>query len=325
MIIPHPLRFLVWRNIWGPLEPSLEVDRDHSEGNILGVKAFRNSPKRNNRLVDLLESSGRTTMPNPYLPAETLDHIVDFLHDDPNALKGCCPVSKSWVPRARKHLFAEVDLDTKERLESWKRMFSDPSTSPAHFAKSLRVGCACAITAADAVAGGWLTGFTHIVRLEVLTRQVPEVPTISLVPFRDFSDTVKPLHIKSVDLPPSRFFDFILSSPLLEDLTVANHGVWADDGDGFDDPPTFIQSSNPPVFTGSLELSSMGGGMNLVAGRLLSAPGGIHFRKLTLMWHREEDSLSIIGLVRECSHTLESLNITCNLLCAFIPYLRPRR
>jgi hypothetical protein len=44
--------------------------------------------------------------------------------------------------------------------------------------------------------------------------------------------------------------------------------------------------------------------------RLLSLPGGIHFRKLTLKWLYEEDLLTATALVEECSHTLESLDIT---------------
>jgi len=199
-------------------------------------------------------------MSDPYLPPETLDHIVDFLHDDVNALKDCCLVSKSWIPRTRKHIFAEVELRYEVHLESWKKMFSDPSTSPAHFTKSLHVGCARAITAVDAEAGSWLEGFTHIVHLGVETRGAHcEGPAVSLVPFHRFSRTIKSLRVKSADLPPLRIFDFILSSPLLEDLNLSRHGASFDHNDGPDGPSTFIQTSNPPVFTGSLKLFPEGG------------------------------------------------------------------
>jgi len=65
--------------------------------------------------------------------------------------------------------------------------------------------------------------------------------------------------------------------------------------------------------------------MKSVASRLLSIPGGIHFRELTLTWNLAEDLLSIKELVRECSHTLESLTITCNSGGMSIWYLRPHR
>jgi len=251
-------------------------------------------------------------MSNPYLPPEILDYIVDLLHDNPNALKDCCLLSKSWIPRTRKHLFAEVGLLTERHLESWKKRFSDPSTSPAHFAKSLRVGCARAITAADAEAGSWLRSFAHIVHLEVETPTMrPTDPPISLVPFHGFSHTIKSLRVKSVDLPPLQIFDLILSSPLLEDLIVADYRTLVDGGDGSNGPPTFFQPSNPPVFTGSLELP-LDKGMKPITGRLLSMiPGGIHFRKLVLKWHCREDLFSTMVLVGECCHTLESLDVTC--------------
>ncbi|KAF9645264.1 hypothetical protein BDM02DRAFT_3073690, partial [Thelephora ganbajun] len=55
----------------------------------------------------------QTTMSSPHqshLPPEILDYIVDLLHDEPETLKQCCLVSKSWVSRTRKHLFANVEF-----------------------------------------------------------------------------------------------------------------------------------------------------------------------------------------------------------------------
>jgi len=76
-----------------------------------------------------------TTMPCP-LPPEILDLIVDHLHDEPFALRAqleiCCLVSKSWVPRTRKHLFTHLTFDdslverSKSHIELWKRAFPDP-------------------------------------------------------------------------------------------------------------------------------------------------------------------------------------------------------
>ena len=259
-------------------------------------------------------------MSGPYFPPEIFDSLIDLLHDNPDALKQCCLVSKSWISRTRKHLFAEVSIDTEQHLESWKTIFQDPSTSPAHFAESLHVACARAVTTADAEPGGWLTGFAHIRHLGVETRELyPGEPLVSLVPFHVFSPIIKSLSLKSVALPPPWIFNFILSSPLLEDLVVAGYGTSVDDGDGSDDPST---ASNPPVFTGSLELP-LETGMSLIATRLLTMPSGIHFRKLTLKCYHEEDILSTMALVRECSHTIESLNVTCNSCGTSIQYLRP--
>jgi len=55
----------------------------------------------------------------------------------------------------QKHFFTRVELSYKENLGSWKRMFPDPSISPAHFAKSLHVKCVCTVTVTNAEVGGW--------------------------------------------------------------------------------------------------------------------------------------------------------------------------
>ena len=263
-------------------------------------------------------------MSNPYLPPEILDYIVDLLHDNPDSLKQCCLVSKSWISRTRKHLFAEVSINAEQHLESWKTMFPDPSTSPGYFAKSLHVGCARAVTAADGEPGGWLTGFSHIVHLGVETQEMYFGDSlVSLVPFHGFSPVIKSLRLRSPSLPPSLVFDFVLSSSLLEDLSVTCHGTQpANDGDGSDGPST--QPSNPPLFTGSLKLFLLSG-MKPIASRLLSMPGGIHFRKFTLECHHKEDLLLAVALVRECSHTLKSLKVACGSCGMSIRCLRPHR
>ena len=112
--------------------------------------------------------------------------------------------------------------------------------------------------------------------------------------------------------------DLILSFPLLEDLIVFVYGeVVTHEGDCSSEPSTVIQPSSSPSFTGSLELS-LEGGMKPIARRLLSSPGGLHFRKLTLDWRHEEDPILATALVEECSHTLESLDITHTIYCALI-------
>ena len=262
-------------------------------------------------------------MLNPYLPPELLDYIVDSLHDDPNALKKCCLVSKSWVPRTRKHLFAEVEFSTEERLELGKTAFPNPSTSPFRFARSLRVTHAHVIKAAGAEAGGWLRGFSRIVHLGVETRDMyfgNSETVVSLTPFYGFAQTVKSLRVGSVFFSPSRIFDFILSFPLLEDLAVTNYNPSGDEG-GSDSggSSAAVRPSNPPVFTGTLELR-LREGLRPIAGWLLSLPGGVRFRKLTLTWLCGEDIQLTTALVGECSNTLESLDIICGLSGVSVRY-----
>ena len=264
-------------------------------------------------------------MPNPHLPAETLDHIVGYLHDTEDALRSCCLVSKSWLPRTRKHLFVNIELPTEESLELWQETFPDPSTSPARYTKILFVGCLYVVTAADADAHGWIRVFSSVEHLEVGTRiQDFSGSATPLAPFYGFSPTVKSLRIVFPFLPSPQVFDLILSFPLLEDLTViVTYNVPIDSGDGSDWLPTTAQPSIPPMFTGSLELQ--GGGMKHLTRRLLSLPDGIHFRELTLRWLREEDLSLTTALVQNCSRTLESLNTTWNFLSRSIEHLLSNR
>ena len=89
----------------------------------------------------------------PRLPPEITDYIVDLLHNEPETLKQCCLISKSWVPCIRKHLFYEILFEYSGDLRTWKNAFPDPANSPAYYTHTLRVYCVC-ITVADAEEGG---------------------------------------------------------------------------------------------------------------------------------------------------------------------------
>ena len=48
-----------------------------------------------------------------FLPPEILDLVIDQLLDEPATFKVCCIASKSWIPRARNHLFARVEFNAQ--------------------------------------------------------------------------------------------------------------------------------------------------------------------------------------------------------------------
>lgn len=73
------------------------------------------------------------------LPPELFDHIVDHLHLEYTTLKTCCLVSKSWVPRTRRHLFARVDFCFPKSIGLWMKVFPDPFNSPAHHTRTLHI------------------------------------------------------------------------------------------------------------------------------------------------------------------------------------------
>ena len=247
------------------------------------------------------------------LPAETLDRIVDHLHDTKNALRNSCLVSKSWVPRTRKHLFANIEFCAADSLEPWKKTFPDPSTSPARYAKFLFINCPQAVTA-----DSWIRSFSGVEYLKVSYRTLDLGQSVTpLVPFHGFSPVIKTLFVDIYKLPPLQIFDLILSFPLLENLTV----LISRNEEG--EMPTATQPITSPIFTGSLWLYLMGK-MKYIPRRLLLLPGGIHFRRLTLSCSPEGVSLAT-ALVERCSHTLKFLDIASSHYGTSTRHLRPHR
>lgn len=211
----------------------------------------------------------------------------------------------------------DIRFRSADDLESWKREFPDPTNSPARYAKTLYIGRPDLITAADAEAGSWISGFSRVVHLEVDSRNIWDAyvneSMISLVPFHGFSPLVKSLRVGFSVFPSPQIIDLTLSFPLIEDLSVSiSPGTPGDDG-GFDGLSNVVRLLSLPLFTGSLELRMEA--VAPIASWLLSLPGGIHFRKLTLTWFYESDFTPSMALVEVemCSHTLESLDITCGL------------
>ena len=248
-------------------------------------------------------------MANPYLPPEILDYVVDLLHDKPETLKRCCLVSKSWVPRTRKYLFADIRFRSASDLESWKSIFPDVTNSPAHQTDTLFIGCPRLITESDAEEGGWIRAFSGVKSLDVDNDdQYFDSSEVSLTPFYKFSPTLKSFRVAPVVLSSPGLFDLILSFPLLEDLTLVGYDESGPNDDEPDWPQTIIPSTLP-TFTGSLELYVIEGVGN-IARQLLDLPNGLHFRKLALSRYCVDDLRWMMELVSKCSHTLESLDIT---------------
>ena len=257
-------------------------------GRICRYSARHRSWAQGRRVTVLVE----TTMSS--LPPELFDLVVDHLDDEPATLKTCCVVSKSWIPRARKHLFACVEFQaSRAHIALWKKAFPDPSNSPAHHTRNLSVYGFQTITAADAGAGGWIRTFCNVVHLELARMNRP-----SLLPFCGLLTTVRSL---SLIHTPIEVFDLVCSFPLLENLTLVALFPTSDE-DGWNAPMT------PPKLTGTLDLK-MFGKARPVAHKLLDLPGGLHFSEINATFF-DDDAKSVTDLVSGCSETLESLTVT---------------
>lgn len=236
-------------------------------------------------------------MSNPHLPPEILDYIVDSLHDEPGTLMQCSLVSKSWVPRTRKYLFAEVRFQGEGYLK-WRKTFPDPTNSPAHYTRTLKVGCALGVTEES----DWIQSFSHV---EWLIFDCAPPTALFLVPFHNFAPSLKSLHVGSLDLQYPQTFDFICSLPFLEDLCLVCRDIIID-GDESGAPR---DHSTSPALTGAFEVFTFRRVLGRILRPLLDLPGGLHFRKVILTRCGSQDLPYVAELVLMCSDTLEHIHI----------------
>jgi len=255
------------------------------------------------------------------LPPETLDLIVNHLGDEPTALKMCCLVSKSWVPRSRRNLFAHVTFDAHRSLiESWMKAFPNPSNSPAHYTRTLTIRGLQLVNAVGTDAGRWIRAFHSVVHLHVYTLDSAETwgddYQVSLAPFHGLSPGVRSLHLHSVSLPPSEIFGLLCSFSLLENFTSLAFG-------GMEGTDEWAAPLASPRLTGSLELCSVVKGISSTTRRLLDLPNGLRFTKITVLCFSREDFESTTDLVSGCSDTLESLSVISHLEGTFTSLPEP--
>ena len=234
------------------------------------------------------------------LPPEMLDFIVDHLYGDLRTLKACCIVSKSWIPRARRHLFVCVSFHAQASpIESWMKTFPDPPNSPAHYTRSLLFHDSSSITAANA--SNWIRAFCHI---DALLLRAWDGVRFSFTHLHGLSPTLKSLFVACSFIPLSEFSDLVGSFPSLEDLSLTSTWVTDPDGGWSVIPPV------SPKFTGKLWLQAPDR-IQPVVQRLLGFPGGLHFFGIDVVFH-EGETESVAKLLSRCSHTLESLVIHHN-------------
>lgn len=224
----------------------------------------------------LISTLRPTTMSSPHLPPETLDYILDLLHDDAETLKDCCLVTKSFVPRTRKHLFSRVELDVPWLVDGWKKTFPDPAISPAYHTRYLFIGFFDTITRRDLEEGGWITSFSNVTQLVLNGRKQS----------------------------PSKSLAIICSLPLLEDLEVTGYSP---DPDDWSDAVMPAFSTSPPL-TGTLNICEPLG-MGSTSRALLNLPDGIRFREFICTWYLDTELQRVSALLEKCSDSLECLDL----------------
>ena len=252
----------------------------------------------------------------PPLPPEIFDLIVDHLHDDPITLKACCLVSESWVPRARRYLFAHIKFSSHRLFgHAWLSTFPDPSTSPGHHTRSLYFGSrdtehSTTTVATSAVAHTWVYHFRHVKSLRVINIFWMGGSIPVFVQLRGLSPTtLKSLSLYCISAPLSDITNLICYFPLLEDLSMQSVTIRGDSY-GRDTPST------SPILTGSLTLVTL---THSVACGLLDLPNGLRFTQITAVCIAGGPNL-VTDLIPRCSDALESLSVYYPSPRAFLFY-----
>ena len=255
-----------------------------------------------------------TTMSNhePRLPPEILDSIIDILHDEPETLKNCILVSKSWVPRSRQYLFSDVTFRSPLDIEGWKKTFRDPASSPACHSHSLSVRYTGWVTDADTREGGWIHTFANVVRLELWsTTKVWLHLGEPLEPYHNFpSINLRSLRVVSHTLWPIQISNLVHTLPFLEDLAIINNGKVDFSYRNGTAPPESLPSTSPPL-TGTLYIHRL---QKYILRRLVELPNGLHFRGFTCSGCTYEDLEWVTTLVEKCSGTIECVDVDCQII-----------
>ena len=258
------------------------------------------------RIAPFSTTCRKTKMPRSF-PQEILDLIIDCLHDDLKTLKTCCVVSKRWIHRTRYHLFNHLIFPPgRHYVSQWRKTFPDPLNSPSHYTRILSIEFLDRVTTVDV---NTLLTFCGVSNLNLYICEEYR-QHLSLALLRGFSSTVRSLGLTFDDLQISEVPDLICALPLLEDLSlVCFYDRHLDEA--WNKAPLSL-----PRFTGTLELR-LEGGIRFFARQLLDLPNGPHFNEIAVEWSRIDDVELTIDLVSRCSGTLESLEISNFVPCAF--------
>ena len=190
----------------------------------------------------------------------------------------------------RLHIMGSTD-PKGSNVRSWMKAFPDPSNSPAHYTRDLRIYEP--LTAKST----WVRSFHRVERLLVFTVGFEDSPEASLVQLHGLAPTLRSLCLSHEFLPPLEVFNLVCSFPLLEDVTLYRYGLQSSD--------EWVAPSTSPRFTGTLHLMDE---IHSATRGLLDLPGGLHFAKI-VMNCPVEDAVSAMDLVSRCSDTLESFCI----------------
>ncbi|KII91343.1 hypothetical protein PLICRDRAFT_51514 [Plicaturopsis crispa FD-325 SS-3] len=141
------------------------------------------------------------------VPSEIIDEIIDYLHDDVDALRACALTCRVMLPASRYHLFSSITVHSQSIETSHRRIAGShgPLVSFASYARNISLcGFDCR---------SWKRG-SPLARLRSLVPLLPAIDSVELAALQSFSlpalaETLRGWHIRHLRLVN---FDFARAS-----------------------------------------------------------------------------------------------------------------
>ena len=241
---------------------------------------------------------------SPRMPQEVIDEILCRLavDSDPNSLKSCTLVSKSWATSCRRHLFHAVTF-TLRNMNRWLEAFPVPEESPAHLVRDLgfQVG------GGDYAPENFLEHipwFTNVERVSLLAQQGRPRP-LWISQYWRLPQSATSLTISADAIPLALILNVMARLPNLDDLSLSG---------------MYLLNSPLPQVAGAHLKGRFGGSLRLAGGpadkgvmdALLEIPTGLRFTEVTIHSMRNR-FLSAARLMEACSRAPVKLSYTASL------------
>lgn len=232
----------------------------------------------------------------PRLPPELLAEIVDHLADDPVSLRHCAIAARTFVPSCRRHLFRRI-VFRAHNLPAWKTTFPNPSTSPAPYAREMRIHIS---SEAPMRLSEYMPYFSHVRDLTLIGGRCENRDWI--LSLGQLPPSIRSLTMKFASITNAQVFEIMEQLPNLDDLSLS-----AFKGAGLTLEAGEILKGR---YNGKLDLLLMDDFHAGIVRSLLNAPEGLGFRSIKALCNTEDDFPVYVDLVASCQDTLVDLDIS---------------
>ena len=200
------------------------------------------------------------------------------------------------MPSCRRHLFSRV-VFRPHNLPTWKITFPDPSTSPAVYAREMRIHLT---TDAPTQLAEYMPYFSNVRDLTLIGGNCDGREWISSI--GRLPASIRSLTMKFVSIANGQVLEIMGQLPNLDDFSLCTFK-----GGGF---PDGAGETLRGRYRGKLELLLMEDFHASIVRSLLETPEGLGFRSVKAFCNAEDDFLVYADLVAACRDTLTDLDIS---------------